>query len=731
MTIVQKMKENTSCCFYLPFICITLSLFITVESYAKAVNSQSDKKKNTKERTFQMEEVIVTAEKRAQNIEKIPASITALDSVLIEDAEIQDMDDVATFTPGLEFRNAGSRRHGFSFMRGIKNIHAAEPAMGYYVDGVSFSKSYMFDFPLFDVERIEVLKGPQGTLYGKNSMAGVINVVTTEPGNSTKGKVSANIGTDNLWEFESDLSGAVVEDTLFLGASFLLKRRDGYMENDVNTERGRYTEGEGGRIKLKYLPSGNLDITLSIDGQTWDDGVFPLRLTKRNPLVKKGIFTADRDYHYSHDFNGSSDTDFWGSSLNINYDFQKVVLTSITGYRDYHVDEFLDSDFSSLDMTRMQYDQKDRDFSQEFCLASSEDKQVFSWLTGLYYFTNDSDNETTTYYRSKMIGKPLNPFGDATGSRLNVSKGTNTGAALFGQGTCSFNNSLALTLGLRYEYEHAEMDWYQRDTPTNGVAAYVDFPSKSDDFTSLLPKASLAWHFTDNDMVYVTFSGGHRGGGFNKLSSAYNASYNEEMNWLYEVGTKFNFPAQTMTINLSAFYMDIEDEQIVKFDPDLNSPYTVNAGKSHRTGLEAELYISLLTGWDINIGFTAIDAEYDEYSDPIRRIDYAGNQVFNVPNLSGNIGVQYRCSIYNKWSFMGRVDLSVTGKRYLDDANTVEEDPYALVNTKIGVEREHVDVYFWVKNLFNEHYVIFENTTKGIAEDGSPIMGGITFKYRL
>ncbi len=726
MKFLWKIKEKIFRCFiYLLGIAIFL---LPMNIYANKIDSLSNKK----ERNIQLEKLTVTAEKKVQSIKDIPASITALGSVLIEDAQIQDMDDFAAFTPGLEFRNAGSRRHSLSFMRGIKNAHNAEPAMGYYVDGVSYSKSYMFDFPLFDVKRIEILKGPQGTLYGRNTMAGVINVITSEPGNETKGKISANTGTDNLWEFEGDLSGALVENALFLGASFLRKEQDGYMKNDVDAgDNGRYTEGEGGRIKLRYLPSDRFNMTLNIDGQRWDEGAFPLRLTKRNSLVKKGLFPADKNYHYSHDFEGSADTDFWGSSLSVNYYFQESVLTSITGYRDYHVNEFIDSDFSPLDITRMQYDQKDRDFSQEFRLASSEDKRIFTWLTGLYYFTNDSDNETTAYYRFKMVGNPANPFGNKTGSRLNISDGENTGAAIFGQGTCNFNTSLGLTLGLRYTYEHAEMNWSQHNISADGAISDVNFPAKSNDFTSLLPKVTLAWNLTDDDMVYTTFSGGHRGGGFNKISSEYNSSYNEEMSWLYEVGTKSSFPAQNMTVSLSAFYMRIEDEQIVKFDPDLNSPYTVNAGESHRLGFEAELYLSPLKGLDINIGFTALEAEYDEYSNPAQRIDYSGNQVFNVPNFSGNIGVQYRCPFYNEWNFLGRVDISGIGTRYLDDANIVKEDPYALVNTKIGIENEHVDVYFWVKNMFDQHYVIFENTTKGIAEDGAPVSGGVTLTYRL
>jgi iron complex outermembrane receptor protein len=677
--------------------------------------------------------MVVTAQKRAEDVQDIPASITVIDAHLIEDARIQGMEEISTFTPGLEFRNAGSRRHSISFMRGIKNIHNQEPAMGYYVDGVSYSKSYMFDFPLFDMERVEVLRGPQGPLYGRNSMSGVINVVTAEPSNETQGKISLNLGNYDLAELQGHLKTPIIEDKLLMGFSGLLKQRDGYMENDIQTgeDEGRYTEGGGGRLKLKYLPSDVLDITLGLDGKTYDEGAFALRRTSRNPLVQKGVVEADDKYHYSHDFAGTADTDFWGTYLNVNYALPIGTLTSITGYRDYHVDEFIDSDFSPLDLTRLNYVQEDQNITQEFRLASPETGGPFQWLAGFYYFNNDSENRTTTYYRSAMGGHPQNPFGADTGNRLNVSDGSNEGTAVFGQGTYRFREKFGITLGLRYEYEEAEMKWTQKDSPDNGTPTTQELPFANNDFDTLLPKVSLAWYMTDSHMAYATFAGGHRSGGFNKLApDGYNA-FDEETSWLYEIGTKLGFLNQRLVMNLAGFYMDIEDEQITKFDTGLNTPYNVNAGESHRLGIEAEIRYTPVPGLDFNAGITVLKAEYDSYTDSAQGIDYDGNQVFNVPKLSGNIGAQYRCPLYGQWDFMGRVDVIGFGRRYLDDANEVEEGAYALVNAKVGIEGEHLDVHLWSDNLFDRNYVVFENTFKGLAEDGAPLTVGVSVGYRF
>ena len=357
-------------------------MVVTANQLAFAKETSADRKISV-----QVDSIVVTAQKRTQNVQDITDSITVLSDTIIEDAQINDMENLSAHVPGLEFHNFGSRRHSLTFIRGIKSIHTGEPATGYYVDGVNYSKSYMFDFPLFDVERIEVLKGPQGTLYGRNTMGGVINVHTRKPDNETQSELGVTVGSDDMAELKGFLRAPILENRLFLGLSGLVKKCDGYMENDTdaNGDEGRHTEGGAGRLKLRFLPSDILDILLSLDGQTYDEGVFPFRRTSGNAFVKKGICPADNIYHYSHDFEGNAETDFWGISLNMDYALSLGTLTSITGYRDYTVDEFIDSDFSPLDMTRMNYIQDEKSFSQEFRLASSESEALFTWLVGLSF----------------------------------------------------------------------------------------------------------------------------------------------------------------------------------------------------------------------------------------------------------------------------------------------------------------------------------------------------------
>ncbi|WP_294348619.1 TonB-dependent receptor [Prosthecochloris sp.] len=678
----------------------------------------------------QLGPITVTAQKQSQDVQDIPNSITVLDDIAIEDARITDMESLSDNVPNLEFYNFGSRRHSLTFMRGIKSLHNAEPAIGYYVDGVNYSKSYMFDFPLFDVERIEILRGPQGTLYGRNTMGGVINIYTRKPDNETAVCLAGSLEDYDTREIKGYLRTPLIANTLFLGIAGLVSASDGYIENDYGTGKdGRYTDGQSGRLQLRYLPNTKWDITLGIDGQQHDDGVFVFRRTERNAFVKKGMFAADRKYHYSHDFEGRSENSYWGSSLNVTHDMEFGRLTSITGYRDYDNDEMIDTDFSPLDMTRMRYVMGEKTFSQEVRLASPKQDHSLQWLTGLSYFHADSENKATTCYRPAMAQNPANPFQPGTGSRLKATKSSNEGMAVFGQATYPLLEKLDLTVGLRYEYERAEMDATLLDTPEGGITTTTIAPTLDNDFSALSPKTSLAWHCNDERMLYATFAGGYRSGGFNVFGDR--GTYDEEQSWLYEIGAKTRFFNRRLILNLAGFYTDIEDEQIAQFDADTNQPYISNAGASHRLGFEIEAQAVLLPGLDMSTSFSWIEAEYDSYSDPVTGCDYEGNNVFGVPDHTFHVALQYRRPLCAQWDLFSRIELSGVGTRYFDDANTVKDSSYELLNLKLGMESDHLDFYVWAKNLLDRHYVLFENVAKGIAEDGEPLTAGISLNYRL
>lgn len=675
---------------------------------------------------LRLDAVVVKAEKRSEEAQDVPASITVLEEGDLRDMGIRNTDDLAKHVPNLEFNDFGSRRHGLMFLRGIKNLPTSEPSTGFYVDGVNYSKPYMFNFPLFDVERVEVLKGPQGTLYGRNTVGGVINVFTRDPGNEVISSAGTTFGNFEQKEVRGSWSGPLVEDRLFMGVYGMAASRDGYMENDVDTggRNGRYQDGMAGRVKLRYLANEDWEIGMILDAQQHEDGAYSARRTRRNSLVKAGTVGTDRRRHYSHDFEGEQKNDCWGATLNSRYETGLGTFHSITGYRDFDSDEDIDADFSPLDVMRKRYVQRDSDFSQEFRLSSPEGNDPFKWLVGTYVFNLDSQTEVTNRMGVAHASPGMKVVFD-TDRR-------NTGAAGFGQGTYTFFDKLDLTLGLRYEYEHAEAVADQLNTPAGGPTTRVAHTDDSMHFTALLPKLSLAWHFNDDHMIYGTISRAHRSGGFNDASApAGKQAYEEEYSWLYEVGLKSMFMDDRLMFNLSGFYTAIDDEQLPLFKTGTMQSYIDNAGKSYRTGVEIESRYKLTEEFDLSANFSWIEARFEEYEDPAIGADYAGNRVFLVPNYTYGVGLDYRHALKGQWSLVGRADVTGVGSRYFDDGNTVEENPYDLINLRFGVEGEHLACSVWVKNIFDKEYTVFENTTAGIAEDGAPRTFGASLDYHF
>jgi len=701
------------------FKCVTLLImtFCLISASAFAHNGTSD--------GLYLEPVTVKAQKRGEKAQDVPVSIAVLDDIALKDMDIKDTNDLALHVPNLEFSNFGSRRHGFMFLRGIKSLPTAEPATGYFVDGVNFSKSYMFNFPLFDVEQVEVLKGPQGTLYGRNTMGGVINVYTQKPGNEIESSIGAEFGNFHSKEFRASWSGPVVEDKLFLGVYGLGAFKDGYMENDTPTDGdgGRHQDGKSGRLKLRYLPTDDLDMTLSFDIQNHDDGAYTMRRTERNAFVKSGKFNVDDPYHYSHDFEGSQKNDCWGMALNSEYRTDYGKLYSVTGYRYFDSREKIDADFTPADMMRKNYNLEDTDFSQELRFSSPEDDGPLNWLGGAHFFLLDSNTDITNAYgsSSKTPGANL---------KFKTDK-DNAGGALFGQGTYTFWDNLDLTVGLRYEYEYASADTYKYQTPAGGAEKKLADRDASNSFSKFLPKFALAWHFTDDQTLYGTVARAHRAGGFNDASAPEgHQSYGEEDSWLYEIGFKSAWFDKRLNFNVSGFYTAIDDEQLPLFMTDSMQSYTANAGRSHRMGVEVDSQFVVLEGFNLSGTFTWMEAEFDNYS-PSEGVDYKGNRVFGVPDYTYTLATDYRRNLIDEWGFFGRAELVGIGSRYFDDANKVKEDPYELVNLKVGVEGEHLDVYLWSKNLFDREYVMMENVSAGLAEDGEPRTFGISVDYRF
>lgn len=656
------------------------------------------------EKSYQLDPVIVVAEKRAENIQDVPVSVTAISEQQIDDSGIRSLQDFSHQVPNLFIANWGFRGNSFVFVRGIgaASMNSDNPALGFYVDDVNYMDSRVFDSPLYEIERIEVLRGPQGTLYGKNSLSGVINIVTKKPDNELRYGLEQRVGNENLLGTTLYMRAPLVEDKLFFGFTGTGERFDGYNENDFLGKDVDTRRGLNGRMQLRWLPTDEMDVLFSVDGETLDDGVFPL--TDMNAA-------AANPHHVAYNFEGGDKRKTLGANLRVSYDAPWFKLTSITAERGYNDEVENDQDFTPSDAITAYEDVKDRQFSQEFRLASPDNSGPLKWLGGYYYHHKDQDHTLDLNYHQGAVDMGLVQMAM---TNTTVTDRTNYGHALFGQATYTLFDRLDLTAGLRFEYEKDRIDYtgsyLNGGVEIPGMSQYINSSKHGEE---ILPKAQVAYHWTPEFMTYVGVARGYRSGGFNtSFLDAADISYDPEYSWNYEGGFKSSWLDNRLIFNTSVFYIALSDQQVTQVLPTANAIIR-NSGKSRSMGFESEITARLTDGLTFQGGFGYTDTEYRHYADAETGMDYAGKHTPLAPEYTYNLALQYRQPLIDSFRFLNRDDsltwtsraeVQGVGTFYWNDDNTLKQSPYELVNLRTGLEMENFSLIFWANNLFDRKY---------------------------
>lgn len=672
---------------------------------------------------YQLEAVTVTAEKRPAALQDVPASISAVTGDQIDDAGIQSITEIANQVPNLHISTWGGRRNSHVFMRGVGATYG-EPAVGFYVDGVGYTGDGMFDMDLFDVERVEVLRGPQGTLYGRNALAGVINIVTRQPTNETEARVSAGAGNFGQRELKGSLRTPLVEDQLFLGLSASATKRDGYVDNTHLGEKADDRDDQSLRANLRWTPTADLDATLSLDAERFRGGAYPL-----GPLQE----IRGHPDRVRNDFAGHDNRDAFGSSLSLNWNAPGVRVTSITGWRDWENDGVGDTDGSPLDIVQENTQEDRKQLTQELRLASPETESALRWMAGLYYYQEDTGIVTRSRFGSDAVAMGFVPA--PMDSVLDADK-DDQGYALFGQLDYRITDHVTLTAGLRRDHDKRRVRMRTRmemgGTPVPGSEGDLNDRRV---FKEWLPKIALAYKPDANILWYANAAKGYRAGGFNTLMNVdpADANFDPEHSINYEAGLKWSGWQKRLSFNLALFRVNLTDQQVIQLTPSIGSVVR-NAGESHSQGLEAELVLRPAPGWDVNAGYSYTDARFDKYRDDVRGADYAGNRVPLVPRQMFNLAVQNRRPIGASAVLFSRLELQRIGDFHWDTANTLKQGAYNLVNLRLGVEGDNWEAYLWGKNLLDEGYAEFAYDFPGLgprAQAGRPRTFGVTVSARF
>ena len=664
-----------------------------------------------------IEEIVVTSRYRAENLSDVPDSITAFTVADIERHRIERINRVASLTPNLRFSDDQEIGVSTLVIRGVRqNRGTGQPPVSFRIDGVSATNNLLTTQELFDIESIDVLRGPQGALYGRNAIGGAILVSTRAPTSEPEYDVRVSAAEGNDYVIAGSASGPVTSDKLLYRASFRWQDRDGQLENAyLDNQKVDFKESASFRGRLLYKPSERLSVDLR--GQYSDqqggsgyfmpgsEGVLPL------PPPDPPIFFGNPTYEIQSNRIGESFVKFSEFSMKIDYDLDWATLTSITSYTD--VDSGNDQDldqtlFEAIDIIVIDESQT---FAQEFRLGSPADRRLH-WVAGLYFFDQDRFRSLATTF----LGFPVPP----AAQELKLEN-----IAAFGNLSYDITDDLELTLAFRYDEETPE-------DQTQG---------RSETFTELQPKASLAYNFREGLLGYVTVGKGFRAGGFNNLApgSNFEPGFDKESLVSYETGMKTSSQSGRVRSGVSLFYTDYTDQQFFLFDQ-TGTQAIINIPKSKLWGGELEITALPTDSLQLDFGIGYTDSEITEYEDIagvlVPASEIQGSKVPGAPIWTLNFALQHTAALSSTLDLVTRADYEHRDKTYWTLDNVDTQSPYDLVNLSLALESGPWATRLFVNNLLDEEYIEwffaarFIGLPADIAWPSAPRQVGLEFTYR-
>lgn len=640
-----------------------------------------------------VEEIVVTARKREERLIEVPDSVTALSAGTIESAGVDNIKDVAHMVPNLSIVEAQQPGVSFITIRGVGQVRNGEAPVAVIIDGVQLFSPNQITQDLFDIERIEVLRGPQGAVYGRNAIGGAINIVTRQPSNEMEGRVQVGYGSGKAYTGEAVFSGPIVTDRLLFRIAGAYKDFDGDIDSALYGTPVNGEETKNVRLGLlaRLSDSTTLDLRASrLDtesGAAWYTFVPPgTSINEPLPVTEDHIGHAERELN---DFS---------AKLDIELPF--ATLTSISAYSKVRSSVDEDFDFLPLDLLTAQQTLDTHAWSQELRLASSDDSPL-KWLVGAYYLDQRHRLDSELYMRPGA-SFVLVPFPIPSPMLFSATRATNDNQAyaLFGQVSQRFAGNWEWSLGLRQDWDERE----QLDRITNGVVSKT--------FESLQPKLQLSYFPSRDATVYVSAGKGFRSGGFNP-NDRITRIFDAEENWSYEIGAKANLLDGRLGISGAAFLTRTDDRQVYSFD--LISAAQIIANpipKAEIRGIEVETLWRPLNGLELSASLGLLDTEIKEYDPSVYASlpaagDYTGNKLPMTAHVSYSLAAQYSFTVATDWQVTLRSDFSSAGGDYYWEVdNQDERKTLNLLNLRASLSHGGFTITGFVENASDESYVL-------------------------
>ncbi len=679
---------------------------------------------------FRIEEITVTARRREERLQEVPLSITAFSALDIESKSLFNLKDLAQFTPNLTFSNMGQAGNSGAiiFMRGVGQVSSDtfwDPGVGIYVDGVYMGRMHGVDLTLMDLERVEILRGPQGTLFGKNTIGGAINVVTAKPVDEFSAYAELTIGSYDRLDGKFNVNASLVPGVLAMKVAGSSQNRDGFAKR-IDWHTGEEIDEMGdmdrlnGRVAFNWTPNENVGVLLSLDAAKIREFGSVREVVKFTEPPLAGLFNlfADPDYstatfatdsHFTSFANGANanELDVWGAALTVDWNLGVVAFKSITSYRDTEAINGTDPDGSFYNIINLVDDVEQDQFSQELQLSGLSFDDRFNWVAGLYYF-----EESSFMSQDLLVYREIYDFIGLDISFLRRWWADTKSYAAFTQGTFAVNENLGLTVGLRYTEEKKDVA-RERLRQVTGVV-FVPLDSTDETFSAFSPRFSIDYQWHNDLMGYVSAARGFKSGGINAISlnEAEFTPFDPEYVWTYEAGIRSEWHDNRLRFNATLFFSDYEDIQftVIRGNPDTGEPITVvdNAAKAEMKGFELEMMVLPTPQLLLTAGIGYIDAEYTEIEAgaPIT----VDTSFVKTPEWSVTLSGQYTYSLTSGAEIVGQVDWAYQSEIHHDQLNSPIglQDSYGLLNARLTFEsRDNKwSVSLFGTNLTDELYMM-------------------------
>ncbi len=673
----------------------------------------------------QLESFEIKASKEKNELQELPMSASVLKARNLEQQEMNSLTELSSRVPNLFMPDYGSKLTSPIYIRGIGS-RINSPSVGLYVDNVPYFEKAAFNFEFFDIERIEVLRGPQGTLYGRNTMGGLINIHTKDPLDYRKTNLSLNAGNYENYKVVvghhqpvSDKFGFVVNGAFV--------DRNGYFTNEYTGNPADDLRSYSARLKALYQPKDNLKIEYSFNFEDSDQNGYPYAEYVDSTNTAKNV-----------NYNNPSmyTRQMLSNNVTIEYETSHSIIKSVTSHQYLDDVQSVDQDFTPASLFFVEQFQEQNMLSQEIYFQSKpEDETSYEWLCGAFGFMQVTDRQVAVDYGEDAIAAynlpgPMNydKYYDQNAS----------GFAFFHQSTVKdfLTKGLSVSAGIRFDYESASLD-YQYDRFLNGNQITDESFDSNLDFWEVLPKVSLKYRLTEKVNTYFTIAKGYKTGGFNSsFAREKDRTFEPEESWNYEWGVKSRYFKNRLQTNLSVFYIDWKKQQIYQpvIDGDGNvQPGSMldNAGQSESKGVELEFrgVPSVHTEGFLSFGYT--DAKFVDYVDG--EDDFSGNRIPYIPEYTFHVGFVYNHEFdYNMLDkVMFQIDYRGVGKHYWQEENISYQDYYGLLNSKITFEKDDFAISLWGKNLLNEDFqaFYFNALGKSYAQLGQPALYGVRLDF--